>query len=51
MNTYFLEKMRVFEETLGIDKLMIQADNIRELINVSHLTLCFLITCFTEPGL
>jgi hypothetical protein len=27
-NTYYLEKMRVFEETFGIDKLLMQVDKI-----------------------
>lgn len=35
MNTYYLEKMRVFEETFGIDRLIIQVNQIRDKLNVS----------------
>lgn len=34
-NTYYLEKMRVFEETFGIDKLLMQVDKIQKQIKVS----------------
>ena len=35
-NTYYLEKMRVFEETFGIDKLMKAVDKIRKQLKVSN---------------
>lgn len=34
-SSYYLEKMRVFEETFGIDKLMIEADKINKQLTVS----------------
>jgi len=34
-NTYYLEKMRVFEETFGIDKLLTQVTKMQKQIHVS----------------
>jgi hypothetical protein len=43
-NTYYLEKMRVFEETFGIDKLMIEVDKIKKQIQVSLLIFSFMLS-------
>ena len=40
-NTYYLEKMRVFEETFGIDKLLKTVDRLQKQISVSILFIHF----------
>ena len=41
LDTYYLEKMKVFEETFGIDKLLAQVNKVRQQVRVS--TISFLI--------
>ena len=41
LDTYYLEKMKVFEETFGIDKLLAQVNKVRQQVRVS--TIIFLI--------
>lgn len=48
-NTYYLEKMRVFEETFGINQLLIEVDKIQKQITVSNRVV--FITFYLELGL